>query len=132
MTSRINSMRTNIKENHKLYGYSFVLAHSELIRLVTRSYGLICVICSIVFIGESKIAKFRHPWIFCILYFDCSTSNYWEMMSSPGSFGSNFMRIHVQIPIQSEFWYLWMCFLLPWTLNLFSSPTITVFFFFTA
>ena len=37
LTSRINSMRTKTKENHKLYGYSFVLAHSELIRLVKLS-----------------------------------------------------------------------------------------------
>ena len=40
LISQINSMRTKTKENHKLYGYSFVLAHSELIRLVHGSYGL--------------------------------------------------------------------------------------------
>ena len=49
LASRINSMRTKTKENHKLYGYSFVRAHSELIQLVNHldtqySFCCLCIV----------------------------------------------------------------------------------------
>ena len=86
LTSRINSMRTKTKENHKLYGYPFVLAHSELIRLVHGSCGLtICSDCEsglkieLVKILKKFITKDQATLLEILLHFDLTPASEHEL-----------------------------------------------------